>query len=271
MCSTILLASTEEDDDHIYASDLQIGSHVVYHTVVEIVSPPGTPRSILTCAQIQQRYTPKSSPPQRTVQPQTKEPCSLVLANHCETPAEPAKSRRIDQALRPPSSRPVLAARFRFAGELLQDSVEVVKLATRALVYIHVPTKTPLFFDSDGRNNIFPTVYALWRVRELSLASSESEASSGADGGSAAAVGGGGGGGGLCCPPLVVHPPVSKFVLNGADVMLPGEEKWESEAHPGLRVRVSLGAARSGCTLSFASRAVLLAREKAWRRPGRPI
>ncbi|CAN0141699.1 unnamed protein product, partial [Ectocarpus sp. 4 AP-2014] len=68
---------------------------------------------------------------------------------------------------------------------------EVVKLATRALVYFHVPTKTPLFFDSDGRNNLFPTVYALWRP-------------------------------GRCCPLLLVHPPVSKFLLNGADVMLPG-------------------------------------------------
>lgn len=105
----------------------------------------------------------------------------------------------------------------------------MVKLATRALVYIHVPTKTPLFFDSDGRSNLFPTVYALWRVRQLSLslASAESEASSEAAGASTTAAGpggGGGGGGGVCCPPLVVHPPVSKFVLNGADVMLPGEE-----------------------------------------------
>lgn len=93
----------------------------------------------------------------------------------------------------------------------------MVKLATRALVYLHVPTKTPLFFDSDGRNNLFPTVYALWRVRQLASAV-ESEASS-----SSAAVGAPATGGGCCCPPLVVHPPVSKFVLNGADVMLPGE------------------------------------------------
>ncbi|CAM9878045.1 unnamed protein product, partial [Ectocarpus sp. 8 AP-2014] len=48
-----------------------------------------------------------------------------------------------------------------------KDGIEVVKLATRALVYFHVPTKTPLFFDSDGRNNLFPTVYALWRVGQL--------------------------------------------------------------------------------------------------------
>ena len=47
----------------------------------------------------------------------------------------------------------------------------MVKLASRALVYFHVPTKTPLFFDSDGRNNLFPTVYALWRVRKLWLES----------------------------------------------------------------------------------------------------
>lgn len=79
-----------------------------------------------------------------------------------------------------------------------QDGIEIVKLASRALVYVHVPSKTPMFFDTDGRNNLFPTVYALWRVQ------------------SAAA------GDETCCLPLVVHPPVSKFILNGADVMLPG-------------------------------------------------
>lgn len=113
----------------------------------------------------------------------------------------------------------------------------MVKLATRALVYFHVPTKTPLFFDSDGRNNLFPTVYALWRVRQI-VPTTEAGTSAPAGGGEGGAGGGGvcGGGGGVaggsraaiggrgcCCPPLVVHPPVSKFVLNGADVMLPGE------------------------------------------------
>lgn len=88
---------------------------------------------------------------------------------------------------------------------LVQDGVEVVKLASRTLVYLHVPSKTPLFFDVDGRNKLFPTVYALWRVRQLSA---EADAQSGSFS--------------LCCPTLVVHPPVSKFVLNGADVMLPG-------------------------------------------------
>lgn len=106
-----------------------------------------------------------------------------------------------------------------------QDGIEVVKLATRALVYFHVPTKTPLFFDSDGRNNIFPTVYALWRVRKLWLESGASAAETAptSDATAVAAAGGGSaGGGGCCCPLLVVHPPVSKFLLNGADVMLPG-------------------------------------------------
>ncbi len=109
----------------------------------------------------------------------------------------------------------------------------MVKLATRALVYVHVPTKTPLFFDSDGRNHLFPTVYALWRVREIIAAAAAAAATtaaaapeSGSSPDHAAASGmvgaGGSGGGAYCCPPLVVHPPVSKFVLNGADVMLPG-------------------------------------------------
>ncbi|CAM9725777.1 unnamed protein product, partial [Discosporangium mesarthrocarpum] len=77
-----------------------------------------------------------------------------------------------------------------------KDGIEVVKLASKALVYIHVPTKTPLFFDADGRGNIYPTVYALWATA--------------------------GTGSSACCPSLVVHAPVSKFVLNGADIMLPG-------------------------------------------------
>ncbi|CAM9378933.1 unnamed protein product [Ectocarpus sp. 6 AP-2014] len=99
-----------------------------------------------------------------------------------------------------------------------KDGIEVVKLATRALVYFHVPTKTPLFFDSDGRNNLFPTVYALWRVGQL--ASTTPGAAAAAAGGGAAATAAGNEAG-RCCPPLVVHPPVSKFLLNGADVMLP--------------------------------------------------
>lgn len=95
--------------------------------------------------------------------------------------------------------------------------MEVVKLATRALVYFHVPTKTPLFFDSDGRNNLYPTVYALWRVRKITAASGATPTAGAAEG--VAGVGERGAG---CCPTLVVHPPVSKFLLNGADVMLPG-------------------------------------------------
>lgn len=94
---------------------------------------------------------------------------------------------------------------------LNQDGIEVVKLATRALVYFHVPSKTPMFFDSDGRNNLFPTVYAMWRLQANATAASGATVEP-ADAGA----------GGACCPPLVVHPPVSKFVLNGADIMLPG-------------------------------------------------
>ncbi|CAN0182358.1 unnamed protein product, partial [Hapterophycus canaliculatus] len=109
-------------------------------------------------------------------------------------------------------------------GKRFCDGIEVVKLATRALVYFHVPSKTPLFFDSDGRNNLFPTVYALWRVRQI-VPTSEAGTSAPAPmsaGGGGGDGGTGEGGRGCCCPPLVVHPPVSKFVLNGADVMLPG-------------------------------------------------
>ncbi|CAM9727238.1 unnamed protein product, partial [Choristocarpus tenellus] len=81
-----------------------------------------------------------------------------------------------------------------------KDGIELVKLANRALVYVHVPSKTPYFFDADGRGNLFPTVYALWATRRKDRES----------------------GMGGCCPSLLVHAPVSKFVLNGADIMLPG-------------------------------------------------
>lgn len=117
---------------------------------------------------------------------------------------------------------------------LSQDGIEVVKLATRALVYFHVPSKSPMFFDADGRGNLFPTVYAMWLVRqqlEARLAAPEAAAPGGAGG---EAGQGGGGGGRYCCPPLVVHPPVSKFLLNGADVMLPGTKTSVDAAKNGF-------------------------------------
>lgn len=114
---------------------------------------------------------------------------------------------------------------------LVQDGIEVVKLASRTLVYLHVPSKTPLFFDVDGRNKLFPTVYALWRVRQISAESGTMVA--------AAKTSAQSGPCSLCCPTLVVHPPVSKFVLNGADVMLPGTRtcSWNRKSSVSERLR----------------------------------
>ena len=110
----------------------------------------------------------------------------------------------------------------------------MVKLATRALVYLHVPSKTPLFFDSDGRNKLFPTVYALWRVRRILAAGGEVTTAAAVEGSarSAACCG--------ACPTLVVHPPVSKFVLNGADVMLPGARVLLAQKSTGRAVDIGI-------------------------------
>ncbi|TYZ61322.1 hypothetical protein PybrP1_010362 [[Pythium] brassicae (nom. inval.)] len=62
---------------------------------------------------------------------------------------------------------------------------------SRVVVYVAEDAREPVLFDASGKGELCPTVYALWR---------------------AAAV----------LPALVVHAPVSEFVLRGADVMLPG-------------------------------------------------
>ena len=77
--------------------------------------------------------------------------------------------------------------------------VELARLANRTNVYI-VPDKdspkggggaTALFFQPEGRGPLFPTVYALWYWPAM-------------------------------MPVLTVHAPVSRFLLRGADLMLPG-------------------------------------------------
>ena len=68
-------------------------------------------------------------------------------------------------------------------------SVEIVKLASRTLLYMF--DGVPYFFDEDGRNKLFPTVFFLWRYSHA-------------------------------LSTYVIHGPVSEFILNGADLMLPG-------------------------------------------------
>lgn len=62
---------------------------------------------------------------------------------------------------------------------------------SRVLVYVAEDTKEPVLFDASGKGELCPSVYALWRAPAT-------------------------------LPALVVHAPVSEFVLRGADVMLPG-------------------------------------------------
>ncbi len=68
-------------------------------------------------------------------------------------------------------------------------SVAVIKLASRSLIY--TVNDIPFLFDKEGRNDLYPTVYFLWRFPHA-------------------------------LRNIIVHSPVSDFILNGADLMLPG-------------------------------------------------
>ncbi|POM68230.1 Ligatin [Phytophthora palmivora] len=79
--------------------------------------------------------------------------------------------------------------------QLLASKASVKKMSfqapSRVVVFAAEETKEPLVFDITGKGDLCLSVYALWRAPAL-------------------------------LPPLVVHAPVSEFVLRGADVMLPG-------------------------------------------------
>jgi predicted RNA-binding protein (TIGR00451 family) len=64
-----------------------------------------------------------------------------------------------------------------------------IYLATKTTIY--AIGDVPYFIDIEGRNNIIPTVQCLWRLPKLLRS-------------------------------FVIHAPVSEFVMNGADLMLPG-------------------------------------------------
>lgn len=76
-------------------------------------------------------------------------------------------------------------------NDLLPPKADVIgiKLANRTILYS--VAGSVLFFDLEGRNRLFPSVYALWK-----------------------------------CPTMlrtfICHAPVSRFVLRGADFMTPG-------------------------------------------------
>lgn len=75
--------------------------------------------------------------------------------------------------------------------QLLPDGqVKAVKLDSRCLLY-QVGDAPPSFFDAEARGEIFPCLTTLWQYPYM-------------------------------MQELTIHAPVSKFVLNGADLMLPG-------------------------------------------------
>lgn len=79
--------------------------------------------------------------------------------------------------------------------QLLASKAAVKKMSfqapSRVVVYAAEESKEPLVFDMTGKGDLCFSVYALWRAPAL-------------------------------LPALMVHAPVSEFVLRGADVMLPG-------------------------------------------------
>lgn len=75
--------------------------------------------------------------------------------------------------------------------ELLPEGhVKVLKLDNRCLLYV-AGDQPPAFFDAEGRGELYPTLTTIWQHPYIMLE-------------------------------LTIHAPVSKFVLNGADLMLPG-------------------------------------------------
>jgi translation initiation factor 2D len=76
-------------------------------------------------------------------------------------------------------------------GDMLMEkgNVTITKLASKSLVYSM--ENIPYFFDLEGRNNFWPTVFALWRAPHI-------------------------------LRNVVIHPPVSSYILKGADLMAPG-------------------------------------------------
>jgi translation initiation factor 2D len=67
--------------------------------------------------------------------------------------------------------------------------LSVIKLATKTLIYNL--DNIPVFYDLLGRNNLFPTIYTLWRYKN-------------------------------CLRKVIIFSPVSEYLMRGADLMLPG-------------------------------------------------
>ncbi len=70
-----------------------------------------------------------------------------------------------------------------------KGQVMMIKLASRTILY--TINGKPYFFDVQGRNNLFPTLLTCWLFPD-------------------------------CIRSLLIHGPVSKFILRGADLFVPG-------------------------------------------------
>ena len=96
--------------------------------------------------------------------------------------------------------RKQIVAAFPCATE--EDAMELVpkkselslqKLAAPSRTQIYVGDGQPVFYDASGKGDLFPTVFALWRAPGI-----------------------------LGEPVSVLGAPVTKFIVQGADLMLPG-------------------------------------------------
>eukprot|EP00281_Chroomonas_sp_CCMP1168_P020578 CAMPEP_0206234486 /NCGR_PEP_ID=MMETSP0047_2-20121206/12619_1 /ASSEMBLY_ACC=CAM_ASM_000192 /TAXON_ID=195065 /ORGANISM="Chroomonas mesostigmatica_cf, Strain CCMP1168" /LENGTH=220 /DNA_ID=CAMNT_0053658581 /DNA_START=100 /DNA_END=759 /DNA_ORIENTATION=+ len=78
----------------------------------------------------------------------------------------------------------------------LKDKLMVNKLVDPSTVTVYANDEEPYFIDiGGGKGDFFPTIYSAWKCQAL---------------------------GASILPALPIQAPVSKFVINGADLMLPG-------------------------------------------------
>jgi translation initiation factor 2D len=86
-----------------------------------------------------------------------------------------------------------------------KGNVSIIKLMTKTLVYS--VDQIPYFFDLFDRNDLYPTIFALFRFPSM-------------------------------LRPIIIYEPVSEFLLNGADLMLPGVAFIPGTSSTPLRSRI---------------------------------
>ncbi len=88
-----------------------------------------------------------------------------------------------------------------------KGNVSVKKLISKTLIYCC--DDVPLFIDLNDRNDLCPTLFSLWAFRDnysTCFTQSDFDSSKIRD----------------KIRTVVIHPPVSEYLLNGADLMIPG-------------------------------------------------